>query len=377
MGIAGEVKDDGVTAPSILVQYCKPARAIYTNEDLASFGESECYKNLTGYIEALNDSVRDLKVSDVDPTSTTCCFNPNLPILMSMVEDFMGLIKEVPPSENKTRYGNAAFKQWHKLACESFESYYEKLSPNDELIKKDGVGASVEATEYLANAFGSPERIDYGTGHELNFIVFLYCLKQLGIFGEKDYSLVVLGVFHKYIELMYQLQNTYWIEPAGSHGVWGLDDYQFLPFYFGASQLYSHKHLKPKSIRSADFLEHFKDDYMYFKCIDNINKVKTETLSWHSPMLNDISAVKTWAKVNSGLMKMYKAEVLGKLPIMQHLKFGRLLRFISSAEQTLTLEEKNEIVHQEHHHSCCTIHVPSAAAVKATSNRMHGMIPFD
>jgi serine/threonine-protein phosphatase 2A activator len=114
-----------------------------------------------------------------------------------------------------------------------------------------------------------------------------------------------------------------------------------------------HKHLKPKSIHNPEILEEFSKDYMYFACITFINSIKTASLRWHSPMLDDITAVKTWAKVNDGMKKMFTAEVLGKLPVMQHALFGTILPFPTPEEDPelrKALEEEGEIKVDEHGH---------------------------
>ena len=69
------------------------------------------------------------------------------------------------------------------------------------------------------------------------------------------------------------------LEPAGSHGVWGLDDYQFLPFIWGSSQLNGHLTLTPSSIHTQSVLDTNAADYLYLGFIKFVKQVR---LVWPS-----------------------------------------------------------------------------------------------
>lgn len=143
---------------------------------------------------------------------------------------------------------------------------------------------------------------------------------------------------------------TYTLEPAGSHGVWGLDDHSFLPYIFGAAQLGPSIHPNdyatpvptegslssapsPSSVANKAMVADFKDSNMYFAAIQFIYDVKKGPFWEHSPVLYDVSGIKDgWAKINKGMLKMYAAEVLGKFPVVQHFPFGSLFRWEKDPE---------------------------------------------
>lgn len=142
-----------------------------------------------------------------------------------------------------------------------------------------------------------------------------------------------------------------------------------------------HRHIKPKTIHETEVVEELASEYLYLDCIATINRVKRcAGLRWHSPMLDDISAVPSWTKVFTGLLKMYRAEVLGKLPIMQHFLFGTILPF---APTTAASEQEEGVHRHDLRGDCCGNPLPSIYAAAAAdqqnscSHQPLRRLPFD
>lgn len=133
--------------------------------------------------------------------------------------------------------------------------------------------ADTELSAYLDASFGDSVRLDYGTGHELAFCTFLLCCFKLGIFSSDDFFHIGALVFPAYNELVRELVVSFRLEPAGSKGSWGLDDYFFLPFYWGSAELLHQGLLSPSSVNDKDLVKLYSESYMYFASISFICKV--------------------------------------------------------------------------------------------------------
>ena len=78
------------------------------------------------------------------------------------------------------RFGNRAYKDWFKDANECLDSFLESILPK--AIK----GAKKELFTYAGESWGSNQRLDYGSGHEMSFMYFCWALFRLGFCGEAE-----------------------------------------------------------------------------------------------------------------------------------------------------------------------------------------------
>lgn len=298
-------------------------RRILKEADMGAWLQSEAYVRVMVFIQALNASVVGKPNSSVIGNTASA----NVVRLSSLIQVFSQWVEDTELLPGESRFGNKGFAHFVERVegdgLFELERTLAGVCPENSLE-----GTAKELHAYLMGSFGHKVRLDYGSGHELAFVAFLCCLNLVGFLCADDYAAVVLLIFNQYLELCRKVQLKFRLEPAGSHGVWGLDDHQFLPYYFGSAQLLNHPRLKPKSFLNTDIYEHFASEYLFMRCIKFIHESKRGPFHEHSPLLYDISGVPSWTKVNSGMLKMFNAEVMEKFPVVQHFVFGNLLPFV-------------------------------------------------
>ncbi|TGO56593.1 hypothetical protein BOTNAR_0219g00010 [Botryotinia narcissicola] len=336
--------------------FIKPVKRIHEGHDVPHFLTSKAYTDIGVFIMQLNIAMCPRKPSEIGGNPQTWTLDSPLDLsepvrkLQELLQNIDAIIDEAPPDTGPRRFGNVSFRKWYKLLETRAKDLLKQYLPAEVLhfggsSPQDEVSALDELTSYLLGGFGSAQRLDYGTGHELSFLAFLGCIWKLGGFtkassngGELERS-IVMGVIEPYLRVIRRLILTYTLEPAGSHGVWGLDDHSFLPYIFGSSQycpaITNDEAMPvegslpespiPGDVAKKMTVDRERKNNMYFSAIGFINDVKTGAFWEHSPILFDISGVRSgWGKINKGMIKMYNAEVLSKFPVVQHFPFGSL-----------------------------------------------------
>ncbi|KAF1811887.1 Phosphotyrosyl phosphatase activator [Eremomyces bilateralis CBS 781.70] len=344
--------------------FVTPSKQINEGEDVSVFLQSLAYRDIMTFLLQLNASMFPRKDKDQPSKYHAWALDAehvsfSKPVLgiRDLIQELVKIIDEVPPDTGPRRFGNVSFRKWYQIVEERLPQLMDRCLPSHVLefpsspdLPSDTVDSTVssrtELESYLLGSFGSAQRLDYGTGHELSFLAFLGCIWKLGGFdlshsGNEERG-IVLGVIEPYLRLIRKLILTYTLEPAGSHGVWGLDDHSFVPYIFGSAQLsppispdedIPTEGSVPDAPSASDVakkpaVERERKQNMYFSAIGFIYDVKRGPFWEHSPILYDVSGVTAgWAKINKGMIKMYNAEVLSKFPVVQHFRFGSLFRW--------------------------------------------------
>lgn len=331
--------------------YVVPEKMIKNVFDLNPWYFSKAYEEYLAFLHRLNDSV-----IGVHTTADLRC-NELVIDFIDMLDGLEKWIDEIPLEEvSEQRFGNKAFRHFYERLCKDSPELLKNVLPSN--IHD----ALVELVPYFTESFGNATRIDYGSGHEANFLILIFCLQKLGVFNDHDNQVLVLRIFNKYLRVCRHLQTKFKMEPAGSRGVHAIDDFQFAPFIFGSAQLIGSKSLVPESYLKKTVVEANAHISLFMESVSFINQTKTGPFHEHSNQLWNISAVPHWKKVNSGMFKMYEGEVLKKFPVVQHMMFGSLFSF----ERSEHIRESSEDVPQIHRDDSMPPRVPG----------QHGMFAF-
>lgn len=111
--------------------------------------------------------------------------------LRNLLETLGQSIADHPPSTDSQRYGNLSFRPWSAAALEALPQLIEAVLPETHKPFLPHLVPLLTET----SPFGNATRLDFGTGHEAAFFLFLFALRRIGVLTEADDLDVGLVVF--------------------------------------------------------------------------------------------------------------------------------------------------------------------------------------
>ena len=208
-----------VSTDTTMHEFTTLCKKINDGADVSFFLTSKAYADVMTFLLDLNGSMfprRQLGTANhgvlvwdlVEPETLQ---SSAVKKLASMLNQLSSYIEEVPPDTGPRRFGNASFRKWFALVESRVEMLLIEYLPRLSAVGESQVSeARKEIQAYLLGSFGSAQRLDYGTGHELSFLAFLGCIWKLGGFSTQDEGndgaeqrAIVIGVIQPYVEDAY------------------------------------------------------------------------------------------------------------------------------------------------------------------------------
>jgi serine/threonine-protein phosphatase 2A activator len=181
--------------------FVPPSKKIHHADDVSAFQTTPAYRDLVAFVLQLNRALiprktsapgADQNVQSWPLGSNVVEFSEPVRRLQGLLAQLADMIEQAPLDQGPRRFGNVAFRHWYQIV-EQRASHLLADGLASELLH-----AEVELNAYFLGSFGSPQRLDYGTGHELSFLAFLACIWKLHGFSDSDPGVeergIVLGV---------------------------------------------------------------------------------------------------------------------------------------------------------------------------------------
>lgn len=186
--------------------FITPVKRINESQDLSTFLTSKAYTDIMTFLVQLNRSMFPEKHSDGSVQtwplhSEAVQFSAPVRQLQRLLSRLEDIIQEVPPDTGPRRFGNISFRKWHEVLESRASDLLRECLPAELLdapSSEGGPTAESELKAYFLGSWGSGQRLDYGTGHELSFLAFLGAIWKLNGFPKSEPGVeeraIVLGV---------------------------------------------------------------------------------------------------------------------------------------------------------------------------------------